>query len=136
MTSFKGHCDKKAKKIDDFLSANPDPNSEVLQELKRLNADLEKQLERMETAWDSMMMEVEDETFKALDKMLIEVSEQVAKTLATSKKIISERSAPTSTGATPSAGNAKIDDTLKPRQELLRSFMLEEANVRFEGFTA
>ena len=50
MTSFKGHCDKKAKKIDDFLSANPDPNSEVLQELKRLNADLEDQLKRMEVS--------------------------------------------------------------------------------------
>ena len=33
-------------------------------------------------------------------------------------------------------GPSKIDDTLKPRQELLRSFMLEEANVWFDGFTA
>ena len=63
MTSYKGHCDKKVKKIDDFLSANPDPNSKDLQELEELNSDLKKQLERMETAWDSMMMEVEDETF-------------------------------------------------------------------------
>ena len=47
MTSFKGHCDKKAKKIDQFLSDNPDPNPEDLQVLKKLNADLEDQLNRM-----------------------------------------------------------------------------------------
>ena len=50
MTSYKGHCDKKAKKIDDFLSAHPNPNSKDLQELEELNSDLKKQLERMETA--------------------------------------------------------------------------------------
>ena len=57
-------------------------------------------------------------------------------TIAHSNKVISEKSAAPSTGATPSAGNAKIDDTLKPRQELLRSYNLEEANVWFDGFTA
>ena len=136
MTSFKGHCDKKAKKIDEFLSDNPDPNPEDLQVLKELNSDLKDQLKRMETAWESMMADVDDDTFKALDKMLNEVSQEVSKTLATSNNTISERFAPTSPGATPSAGNTKIDDTLKPRQELLRSFTLEEANVWFEGFTA
>ena len=129
MTSYKGHCDKKVKKIDDFLSANPDPNSKDLQELEELNSDLKDQLRRMETAWEAMMVDVDNDTFKALDKMLNEVSQEVSKMLATSKKTISERSAPTSTGATPSVGNVKIDDTLKPRQEQLRSFTLEEANV-------
>ena len=125
MTSFRGHCDKKVKKIDEFLSANPDPNSEDLEELKELNSDLKDQLKHMETAWESMMLDIDDNTFKALDKMLNEVSEEVSKTLTHSKRFISERSASTNTGATPSAGNTKIDNTLKPRQELLRSFMLE-----------
>ena len=89
MTSFKGHCDKKAKKIDEFLSDNPDPNPEDLQVLKKLNADLEDQLKRMEMAWESMMADVDDDTFKALDKMLNEVSVEVSKTLATSNKTIS-----------------------------------------------
>ena len=40
MTSYKGHCDKKAKKIDDFLRANSNPNSKDLQELEKLNSDL------------------------------------------------------------------------------------------------
>ena len=136
MTSFRGHCDKKAKKIDDFLSANPDPNSKDLQDLEELNSDLKDQLRRMEVAWEAMMDETDNDTYDALDKMLNEVSEEVAKTLATSEKTISEKSASTSTGATSSTGNAKIDDTLKPRQELLRSFTLEEANVWFDGFTA
>ena len=133
MTVFKGLCERKAKGIDDFLHANPDLNSKDIQELERLNTDMEDQLKRMETAWETMMGDVDNDTFTALDKTFNEVSEEVAKTLKVSKKTISEKSAPTGTSST---GNTKIDDTLKPRQELLRSFTLEEANVWFDGFTA
>ena len=90
----------------------------------------------METAWESMMADVDNDTFKALDKMLNEVSKEVSLTLMHSKKVVMEKSTSTSTGATSSADNAKIDDTLKPRQEQLCSFTLEEANVWFDGFTA
>ena len=60
------------------------------------------------------------------------------KTLAASKKAISDKAAfaQPGTGATPSAGSTKIDDTLKLRHELLRSFTLEEANAWFDSFTA
>ena len=93
LTSYRTFYQKKAKKIDDFLRANSDPNSEDLQELKKLNSDLEDQLKRMETAWESMMDDTDNDTFNALNKMLNEVSEEVAKTLGASKKIISEKSA-------------------------------------------
>ena len=118
MTSYKGFCQKKAKKIDDFLHANPDLNSEDIQKLKKLNTDLESQLERMQTAWEAMMDEVEPDVHTALDKMLSEMSEEVERTLAVSEKAISDKAASTQsgTGTTSSAGNTKIDDTLKPRQ--------------------
>ena len=56
------------------------------------------------------------------------------KTLGISWKTILGKSSLTNAGAV--SGNVKIDDTLKPRQELLRSFTLEEANIWFDGFTA
>ena len=138
MTAFKGFCQKKAKKIDDFLHANPDLNSRDLQELEKLNSSLESQLERMETAWEAMMDDVEPDAYTALDKMLGEVSGEVEKTLEASKKANSDKvtSTQSGTGTTFPAGNTKIDDTLKPRHELLRSFTLEEANIWFDSFTA
>ena len=72
--------------------------------------------------------------------MFNEVSEEVAKVLAASKKVILEQATstqPTTGTVSPTRNaNTKIDDTLKPRQELLRSFTLEEANIWFDGFKA
>ena len=55
MTSYKNFCEKKAKKIVDFLHENPDLSPKHLQVLEKLNADLEDQFKRMETSWESMM---------------------------------------------------------------------------------
>ena len=138
MTAYKGFCQRKVKKIDDFLHDHPDLNSEDIQVLKNLNSALEAQLERMETAWESMLSQLEPETYTALDKVFNEVSEEVAKVLVASTKVISDKATSTQPGITSPTRNAntKIDDTLKPRQELLRSFTLEEANIWFDGFKA
>ena len=140
MTAYKGFCQRKAQKIDDFLHANPNLNSRGIQELENLNSTLEAQLERMETAWESMMGDLETGLYSALDKMFNEVSEEVAKVLGVSKKIISEKATSTQPATEIASltrnANTKIDDTLKPRQELLRFFTLEEANIWFDGFKA
>ena len=94
----------------------------------------------METAWESMMADVDNDIFLALDKMFNKVSKEVAKMLTASKKVISDKATSTqpATGiASPTRNaNTKIDDTLKPRQELLRSFTLEGANICFDSFKA
>ena len=95
MTAYKGFCQRKAQKIDDFLHDHPDLNSEDIQELKDLNSTLKAQLERMETAWESMMSELEPATYAALDKMFNEVSEEVEKMLTASKKVISDKATST-----------------------------------------
>jgi hypothetical protein len=135
MTSYKKYCEKGAKKIDDFLDENPDLNPENLQVLKKLNTDLEEQFKRMEVSWFSMMGDIDDvPTHTALEKIFDDVDDYVTKTLGVSRKAISENSSPTNAGT--ASGHVKIDDTLKPRQALLRSFTLEEANIWFDGFTA
>ena len=140
MTTYKAYCEKKAKNIDDFLAENADPGPKDILELERLNSELIGQFNRMEAAWDSMMHEIDDPTHTGLEKMFNNVDTYVSKTLKASEKIISEKSATTGPAAgaasTTMTGNVKIDDTLKPRQELLRSFTLEEANIWFDGFIA
>ena len=77
---------------------------------------------------------VDGQTHATLEKMFNDVDDYVTKTLGVSQKAILGRSPSTNAGA--ASGHVKIDDILKPRQELLRSFTLEEANIWFDGFTA
>ena len=73
MNAFKGFCQKRAKNIDDFLHANPDLNSENIQELKELNTALKNQLEHMETTWESMVGDLDDDktsNYKAVKAIL------------------------------------------------------------------
>jgi hypothetical protein len=135
MTSYKNYCHKSAKKIDDFLAENPELGPEHLQVLKKLNIDLEEQFKRMEISWFSKMDDIADApTHATLEKMFNDVDDYVTKTLGVSQKAILGRSPSTNAGA--ASGHVKIDDTLKPRQALIRSFTLEEANIWFDGFTA
>ena len=100
MTSYKNFCEKKAKKIDDFIGENLDLNPENLQDLKKLNADLEDQFKRMETSWESMMDDIDDApTHTALEKMFNDVGDYVAKTLGISQEAISGKSSLTNAGA-------------------------------------
>jgi hypothetical protein len=131
MTSYKNYCQKSAKKIDDFLHENPELGPEHLQILKELNTDLKDQFKRMEISWFSKMGDIDDApTHATLEKLFSDVDDYVTKT----QKAILGRSPSTNAGA--ASGHVKIDDTLKPRQALLRSFTLEEANIWFDGFTA
>ena len=85
MTSYKTHCDKNAKKIDDFLADNPDLNPKGIQVLEKLNADLEEQFKRMEVSWFSMMNNIEDVPIHtAMEKVFNDVDDHVTKTLRTS----------------------------------------------------
>ena len=53
-----------------------------------------------------------------------------------SERFIDDKSVPNPGTGTSLAGQAKIDDTLRPKDTLLRSFNLEEANLWFQKFTA
>ena len=46
----------------------------TIKELERLNSALESQLERMETAWEAMMDDVQSDVHTALEKILNEMS--------------------------------------------------------------
>ena len=127
MTLYKKYCERGAKKIDDFLAENPDLNPENIQLLKKLNTDLEELFKRMEVSWVSVMDGFDDvPTHTALEKIFNDVGDGIARTLEISQKTILGKSPSTNAGAV--SGHVKIHDTLKPRQKLLPSFTLEEAN--------
>ena len=144
MNAYKGYCQKKAKEVDDFLHAKADQEFSTwdIQKLEELNVSLKNQFERMETAWETMMDNIEDNgTFEALEEVLNNVSEDVKKTLTASEKAISDNAAPTqsgTSGATPQpvSGAVKIEDTLKPRELLSADMNLEEANLWFDAYRA
>ena len=91
----------------------------------------------MELDWDASMKEITDDTtLEELEKVVKETQTAVDKTLDDSERFIDDKSVPNPGTGTSSAGQAKIDDTLRPKDTLLRSFNLEEANLWFQKFTA
>ena len=103
-----------------------------------MNTALEDQFACMELKWESSRDEIEDETvYGDLQRFVNSSEDYVDMMLKASEDFITEKSIQGSgTGATSSTGNAKIDDTLRPKDTLLRSFNLEEANLWFQRFTA
>ena len=78
INAYKGLCLKRVQEVGDFLDDNPDLNPENVEELKELNTALKNQLERMETAWESIVGNLEDnDTFDTLNQMVNEVSGEV-----------------------------------------------------------
>ena len=100
------------------------------QQLKKLNTALEDQFARMELGWDNTMTGIADGTdLTDLEKIVKETKVTMDKTLDDSRRLIYEKSVQNSAMGTPSAGHARIDDTLRPKDTLLWSFTLEEANL-------
>ena len=136
--AYKNNCSSKIKKIEAFIAANTgELNAEKILVLKKLNSALEDQFTRMELDWDASMKEITDDTtLEELQKVVKESEAAVDKTLDDSRKFIDDKSVPNPGSGTSSTGHAKIDDTLRPKDTLLRSFNLEEANLWFQKFTA
>ena len=123
---------KVIKKIDRIYIAFPsslllESDQEVY---KKLNSALEDQFTRMELDWDASMKEITDDTtLEELQKVVKESETAVDKTLDDSRKFIDDKSVPNPGTGTSSTGHAKIDDTLRPKDTLLRSFNMEEENL-------
>ena len=132
MISFKNHVEGKAKSMDDFVARYQGLGHEAMEELKKRIISLENQFTRMETAWKAMWDDLDDDLHTALEKMYSDTKVFVDKTLDAAWKAMSDRSLTPGGGQT----NVKIDDTLRPQHELLRSFTLEEANIWFDSFVA
>ena len=136
--AFKINCDNKIKKIEAFVATNTgDLDAKKVTKLEGLNTDLEDQLRRMELAWDNSMTGITDNAeLEMLQKIVKDTQTAVNKALDDSERFIDEKSVQNPGTGTSSAGQGKIDDTLRPKETLLQSFTLEEANLWFQRFTA
>ena len=141
MGRFKGYCTDRAKDINEFLSSLEDraPTPDEVLRLKELCTDAKDQFRRMHTKWEDMADDITDDTvYKKCEEDYEQSKDTIARQVKAAEAKLKDAPAPAS-GApqqNASGGNTKIDDTLKPRQELLRSFTLEEANIWFDGFKA
>ena len=129
--AYKNNCNSKIKKIENFIAANTEGlDAKKVLKLEELNKALKDQFARMELDWDASMKEITDNTtLEELEKVVKETQTAVDKTLDDSERFIDEKSVPNPGTGTPSAGQTKIDDTLRPKETLLRSFTLDEANL-------
>ena len=79
----------------------------------------------LELAWDNSMTGITDNTeLEVLQKIVKDTQMAVEKALDDSEKFIDAKSVPNPGTGAPSAGQAKIDDMLRPKETLLRAFTL------------
>ena len=152
LATFKQHSEMKINDIKKFLEKNAQIESMTLDQqnsLKSKREKMESQVERYETAFDEHYKAIldEDATLEEEEKNYDKFAADLADTIKTMQALSEEvEDFIKNHGATANAngGNAvaappsssKIDDTLRPRETLLRTMSLEEFNVWSDKFTA
>ena len=140
MGRFKGYCTDRAKDLNDFLTTLEDRQitpKEVLR-LEELCTEAKEQFKRMHAKWESIADDISDDNvYKKCEADYNESKEAVSRQVKAAEAKLKE--AP-SAGAPQqnAAGGAslKIDDMLKPKELLMRSMSLEEADEWFESYRA
>ena len=141
MGRFKGYCNDRAKDLNEFLSSLEDhePTPDEVLRLKELNTLAKEQFERMHTKWEDMADDITDDTvYKKCEEDYEQSKDTIARQVKAAEAKLKDAPAPAS-GApqqNASGGNIKIDDMLKPKELLMRSMSLEEADEWFESYRA
>ena len=143
MARFKGHCADRATAIDRFLStlAERPPTPKEAIRLEELCTHAKDQFERMHAKWETVAEEIPDDaTGQAIYKKCEDdyneskekINTRVEAAEAKLKEVPDESKPPQNT----TGSSLKIDDILKPKDLLMRSMTLEEADEWFESYRA
>ena len=141
MGRFKGYCADRAKDLNKFLTALEDrePTPKEVLRLEELCTDAKDQFKRMHTKWEDMADDITDDTvYKKCEEDYEQSKEVITRQVKAAEAKLKE--APTPASGAPqqntSGGSPKIDDMLKPKELLMRSMSLEEADEWFESYRA
>ena len=141
--TYQRHCNDKIRYVTDFIGKFKGESMTKAQQtrLEKMIEDMEDQVSRMLNSWFEVGQEAlseSEEKFDDIDAANEEVKKSMEKAREAAFEFIdrkqSTNSDPASASGPPRA--SKIDDTLKPKEILQRSFTLEEFNVWFDRFTA
>jgi hypothetical protein len=132
--SYNTHIQVKVKEIKEFLlkheAVTVSLNPRKILQLETLQTDLRDQFRGMETAWDNMKDDPTNESiFDEVEGWITTAKEAVNNALLDSETFLEakEASAQASGNAAdtaPSAGTAKLDSTLRPKNALSRAMSL------------
>ena len=132
MGNFKRYCSDKATSLNEFITMVKDriPTPKEVSELEELYAELKDQFKRMHAKWKIFSEEIEDDgVYKKYGTDYNEAKVIVDRQRKAAEAILKEApSADTSQRNTTGGSSVKIDDMLKPKELLLRSMTLEEAD--------
>ena len=119
MGIFKGFCTTKATALDELLTSLVDstPTPDEVSEVKKLQAQLSEQFDRMHAKWEVYAEAITDDTvFTKCEKDYTDSEVMVTRQIKAAKAFLKE--APTDAAVQPNtAGTAstKIDELLKPK---------------------
>ena len=143
MGNFKRFCTEKAEAIDELLAElkDRDITAKEALELEKLKDDLKAQFSRLHAKWEDLCTADEfadDTVYAKCEKDYNDSKVLVDRHLGEARRVLNRAPA---AGATPQQGAVghvapKIDEMLKPKEPLLLSMSLEEADEWFTGYKA
>ena len=143
MARFKGHCVDRATAIERFLStlAERPPTPKEAIRLEELCTHAKDQFKRMHTKWEAVADEIPDDTsgkavYKKCEDDYRESKEMIDRQVEAAEAKLKEVPAESTPPQNTPGGSFKIDDILKPKDLLMRSMTLEEADEWFESYRA
>ena len=140
MGNFKRYCTDRATSLNKFITTVKDPilTPKDVSRLEELYSGLKDQFKRMHAKWEIFAEEIEDNgVYKKCETDYNESKVIVDRQIKAAEAILKEApSADTTQPNTSGESSIKIDEMLKPKELLLRSMTLEEADQWFTNLRA
>ena len=140
MGNFKRYCRDKATSLNEFITMVKDriPTPKEVSVLEELYSELKDQFRSMHAKWEVFSKEIEDDgVYKKCETDYNELKFIVDRQTKDEEAILKEApSADTTQPNTTGGLSIKIDEMLKPKELLLRSMTLEEADQWFTNLRA
>ena len=140
MGNFKRYCSDKAKSLNKFINTVKDriPTPKEVSRLEELYSELKDHFKRMHAKWETFAEEIEDDgVYKKCETDYNESKVIVDRQIKSAEAVLKEAPSADAIQLNTAGGTSiKIDEMLKPKELLLRSMTLEEADQWFTNFRA
>ena len=138
MRSYKRFCTEKAAELNELLTFLTDntPTPDEVSKVRKLHTQLTDRFDRLYTKWDGMVDEITDDAvYTKCEKDYKDSKVTVTRQIKAAEAFL--KNAPTNGTIQPYVAgttSVKIDELLKPKELLLLSMTLEEADEWFRNF--
>ena len=138
--NFKRYCTNKATSLNKFITTVKDhiTTPKEVSRLEELYSEIKDQFKRMHSKWETIAEEIKDDgVYKKCETDYNESKVIVDRQIEAAEALLKEAASADTTQLNTTGGSSvKIDEMLKPKELLLRSMTLEEADQWFTNFRA